>query len=270
MRRSRRGRRSAEPLQAKSGPAPEQPRREAAWGLRRHCRQRTTLAVGASSARSAPPARQPSGNTATMLRRNDTRRARRVSTDTSGSDPVGKTPIAWNGIETSGLLDAPGAPGVNKQLEGKRGDKTKAQTSSKRRCPDQLAATACRWLQGLARAAEVHTGDNNRSGAPARAVGRLGPRVRLRSRNARRRVRRIGVGVPGRQDNSCATGRRRAVHRLSAREERPAAGAAAVAGGDLAIAGRVPKLDAGAARRQRRHARHLSGDPGRPLGVAWR
>lgn len=37
-----------------------------------------------------------------------------------------------------------GAPGVNKQLEGKRGDKTKAQTSPKRRCPDQLAATACR------------------------------------------------------------------------------------------------------------------------------
>jgi hypothetical protein len=67
---------------------------------------------------------------------------------------VDKTPIAWNGIETFGLLDAPGAPGVNKQLEGKRGDKTKAQTSPKRRCPDQLAATACRWLQGLALAAE--------------------------------------------------------------------------------------------------------------------
>ena len=54
MRRSRRGRRSAEPLQAKSGPAPDQPRREAASGLRRHCRQRTALAIGASSARSAP------------------------------------------------------------------------------------------------------------------------------------------------------------------------------------------------------------------------
>lgn len=132
MRRGRRGRRSAEPLQAKSGAAPDQPQERAHRGLRRHCRQRTTLAVGASSARSAPPARQPSGITASMLRPNDTRRARRVSTDTSGSDPVGKTPIAWNGVETFDLLDAPGAPDVNKQLEGKRGDKTKARTSPKR------------------------------------------------------------------------------------------------------------------------------------------
>jgi hypothetical protein len=54
-----------------------------------------------------------------------------------------KTHIVWNSIEAFDLLDAPNRLGVNKQLEGKQSDKTKAQTLPKRRCPDQLAAAAC-------------------------------------------------------------------------------------------------------------------------------
>ncbi|MFG1275730.1 tyrosine-type recombinase/integrase, partial [Xanthobacter flavus] len=45
--------------------------------------------------------------------------------DTVGAGRASKMPIAWNGIETFGLLDAPGAPGVNRQLEGTRMTKRK-------------------------------------------------------------------------------------------------------------------------------------------------
>jgi hypothetical protein len=51
-----------------------------------------------------------------------------------------KAHIVWNSVEAFDLLAVPDSPGANNQIEGKQGDKTKAQTSPKRRNPDQLAA----------------------------------------------------------------------------------------------------------------------------------
>ena len=88
----------------------------------------TTLAVGASSARSALAARQPSrchGHHAS--RSNDTHRARH------GTDHVdigfglrSRSACRRTGIEIFDLLDPPDFPGVNKHLEGTHSDKTKA------------------------------------------------------------------------------------------------------------------------------------------------
>lgn len=123
-------------------------------------------------------------------------------------------------------------PASTSNSKEEQSDKTKAQASSQRRYPHQLAATACRRLPRLAVETELYTRDHCRGDASTCIMGRLGPRGRLRDRNARRRLGGLDPHVPGKQVARAPQGAAR-LFIAHLRDRCSSGGTAAIAGGDL-------------------------------------